>query len=193
MFRDAWQNRLVGARQDDFTLTMEELRVVAGFVTDSAQDLLPVFERNHPADGRPRAALDAAREFIGGQPRSKLQRVASMDAHRAAASADTEAARLAARAAGDAASAAYVHPLAQSAQVGHILRAAAIAARVAELTTPEDTEAGIKMINDAARRATPVLIDVLKRYPPASTGANRVAKLMCTLDACLRTMPERAL
>src|SRR6185503_12700264 len=88
----------------DFDLTMEELRGVARYVVRHAEDVLPVFEQAVPGDPRPRAAIDAARAFIDGAPRTKLQRVTSLDAHRAARSAPSEAARLAARSAGDAAS-----------------------------------------------------------------------------------------
>ncbi|MFC6063717.1 putative immunity protein [Streptomyces ochraceiscleroticus] len=104
---------------------MEELRVVARYVAETAQEVLPVFEDANPGDTRPRAAIDAAWEFINGAPRTKLQRVTSLDAHRAAKETATETARLAAQAAGDAASAAYLHPIAKAHQVGHILRAAA--------------------------------------------------------------------
>lgn len=117
----------------DFELSMDELRVVARYAAEAAQGVLAVFEDAHPGDGRPRAAIDAAWEFVNGAPRTKLQRVTSMDAHRAAKDAATEPARLAAQAAGDAASAAYLHPIAKAHQVGHILRAAANAARIAEI------------------------------------------------------------
>jgi hypothetical protein len=142
----------------DFELTMDELRVVARFVVESAQDVLSVFEEAVPGDPRPRAALDAAWEFVNGARRTKLQRVTSLDAHRAAKEADTEAARLAARAAGDAAAAAYLHPIAQATQVGHILRGAASAARVGELNAGDDPAIGDMLIDQARRRATPTLI-----------------------------------
>lgn len=174
----------------DFALTMDELRVVARYVIRSAEPVLPVFDDACPGDPRPGAALDAARRFAGGAPRSRLQRVTSLDAHRAAKEAPTEAARLAARSAGDAASAAYLHPIAQAGQVGHILRAAASAARVAELTAGDDGEAAAtasaRVLDEACERATPVLVDVLRRYPPAPAGAGRVARLMSDLDAALR-------
>ena len=116
----------------------------------------------------------------------KLQRVASLDAHRAAAGAATEAARLAARAAGDAAAAAYLHPLSDATQVGHILRAAALAARVTELNAGGDPRAGEEYIEKARRRATPIVVDVLKRYPLAPHSTNRVGALMSMLDSLLR-------
>lgn len=170
----------------DFELTMDELRVVARFVVESAQEVLPVFEQDVPGDRRPRAAVDAAWEFINGANRTKLQRVTSLDAHRAAREANSEVARLAARSAGDAASAAYLHPIAKAGQVGHILRAAATAARVAELNAGDDPAVGDMLIERARQRATPVLIDVLCRYPLAPTANSRVARLVSTLDVVLR-------
>ncbi|MBM4470011.1 exonuclease SbcC [Rhodococcus hoagii] len=83
----------------DFELTIEELRCVARYVVESAEEVLPVFEAVSPDDPRPRAAVDAAWEFVNGARRTNLQRRTSLDAHRAAKEAPTEAARLAARAA----------------------------------------------------------------------------------------------
>lgn len=171
----------------DFELTMEELRIVVRYVVKSAEDVLPAFEEAVPDDPRPRAAVDAAWEFANGARRTKLQRVTALDAHRAAKEAPTETARLAARAAGDAAAAAYLHPIAKATQVGHILRGAACAARVAELSAGGDPAVGDELIEQARRRATPVLVDVLVRYPLAPKGRSRVAHLMSTLDALLRT------
>jgi hypothetical protein len=171
----------------DFALTTDELRVVARFVAESAQDVLPVFEEAVPGDRRPRAAVDAAWEFVGGARRTRLQRVTSLDAHRAAAEAPSEIARLAARSAGDAASAAYLHPIAQASQVGHILRAAASAARIGELAAGDDPAVGDALLAQARQRATPVLVDVLRRYPPAPTAGSRVAQLMSALDSALRS------
>src|SRR5690606_10346564 len=107
-------------------------------------------------------------------------------AHRAAREAATEAARLAARSAGDAASAAYLHPIARATQVGHILRAASSAARIAEVNADGDVEAGARSIEAARRRATPTVIDVLSRYPSPPAAPHRVSQLMAALDASLR-------
>lgn len=170
----------------DFELTMDELRVVTRFVAGHAEDVLPVFERAVPADPRPRAAVGAAWQFVRGEPRTRLQRVTSVDAHRAARSAPSEAARLAARCAGDAASAAYLHPIARATQVGHILRAGASAARIAEIEAGDDPAAGDAQLARSRERATPVLVDVLRRYPPAVEGSSRVARLMSALDRSLR-------
>ncbi|MEU9982898.1 putative immunity protein [Streptomyces sp. NPDC050856] len=170
----------------DFDLSMDELRVVARYVAETAQEVLPVFEDANPGDTRPRAAIDAAWEFVNGAPRTRLQRVTSMDAHRAAQETATETARLAAQAAGDAASAAYLHPIAKAHQVGHILRAAANVPRIAEIDAGEDPSAGNRAIEEARERATPVLIDILQRYPLAPSGRSRAAQLMAALDTSLR-------
>ena len=167
----------------DFELTIDELRVVARYVAETAAEVLSVFEAACPDDLRPRLALDAAWEFVGGARRTKLQRVTSLDAHRAAKEAPSEAARLAARSAGDAASAAYLHPLADAAQVGHILRAAASVARITEISEPG---AAVASLDRAVERASPVLLDVLARYPVVPAGKNRVAELMSVLDSRLR-------
>jgi hypothetical protein len=170
----------------DFELTMDELRVVTHYVLESAEEVLPVFEEASPGDPRPRAAIDAAREFVSGARRTTLQRVTSLNAHRAAREAPTEAARLAARAAGDAASAAYLHPIAKATQVGHILRAAASAARVGELNADGDPRVGLRLIEEARQRAAPALIGILNRYPLAPTGKSRAVQLMTILDTSLR-------
>jgi hypothetical protein len=174
------------AEPGEFELTMDELRVVARYAVESAQEVLPLFENADGDDPRPRAAIVAAWAFANGAPRTKLQRVTSLDAHRAAKDAGDESARHAASAAGDAASAAYLHPIANATQVGHILRAAANAARATELSAGGDPDVGDAMIEQARRRATPTLIEVLQRYPLAPAGNSRVAQLMKALDDSLR-------
>lgn len=173
----------------DFELTMTELRTVARYVVASAEEVLPHFEDTHPQDRRPRAAIDAAWEFIDGSARTNLQRVASLDAHRAARAATTEIAKLAARCAGDAASAAYLHPIAKATQLGHVLRAPASAARITELLANGDLEVGAHEIERAAGRASSLLIDVVTRYPRVAKGTSRVSRLMSDLDARLRDSP----
>lgn len=171
----------------DFALTMDELRVVARFAVQSAEEVLSLFEEHHPDDRRPRAAVEAASAFVDGAERSTLQRVTAMAAHRAAKDAASEPAEHAAHAAGDAAAAAYLHPIARATQVGHILRAAALAARAAELSAGDVPAVGDRHIARAMARATPALVDVLRRYPPGPTGRSRVAQLMTALDTSLRS------
>ncbi|GGN09961.1 hypothetical protein GCM10009721_42430 [Terrabacter tumescens] len=176
-------------RSRDFPLTTDELRAVVAYAVACAEPALVIFQRAHPDDPRPAAALDAARAFAGGAPRSRLQRTAATDAHRAAKEASTEPARHAATAAGDAAAAAYLHPLSKATQVRHILGAATHAARAAELVRGDDPVVAEYVVTAAAKRATPVVLDVLSRYPRAPNGRSRTAALMTRLDNLLRDPP----
>lgn len=170
----------------DFALAMDELRAVVRYAVESAEGVLHLFEEVDSADRRPRAAIEAAWTFAKGAARTKLQRGTALDAHRAAKEMADEAAQHDARAAGDAAAAAYLHPLAQATQVRHILGAAASAAHAAELSAGDDPRVGDALIEEVCQRATPGLIDVLSRYPPAPAGNSRVAQLMKSMDTSLR-------
>ena len=108
----------------EIVLSMRDLREVTSYAAESAQEVLEIFERAHPADSRPRDAIDAARTFARGGKRGKTLRDTAWAALKAARDADTAAAGDAARAAMCAASAAYLHPLADAHQVKHILGAA---------------------------------------------------------------------
>lgn len=177
-------------------LSMDDLRVVARYVVESAEHVLAIFEREPPDDVRPRAAVEAGWEFARGAKRTKLLRVTALEAHRAANEASTESAKHAANSAGDAAAAAYLHPpdavatwtsaRAKEAQVLHILRPVAHAARAAELSAGDDRRVGDELIVAACERAPRELIDILRRYPRAPDGTSRVATLAKTLDSSLR-------
>ncbi|MGB8385811.1 MAG: putative immunity protein, partial [Dermatophilaceae bacterium] len=80
-------------RSGDFELTMDELRAIAGYAVACAEPALVLFRKARPGDLRPAAAIEAARVFAGGAPRSRLQRTAAADAHRAARDATSDAAR----------------------------------------------------------------------------------------------------
>ncbi|MFS0853913.1 putative immunity protein [Microbacterium sp. 179-I 3D4 NHS] len=164
----------------DFDLTADELRAVVGFAAACAERLLPEFEAAAPDDSRPQEALDAACVFAAGSPRSNLQRVSAFAAHRAAKEVEGESAQLAALACGDAAAAAYLHPIAKATQVGHILRAAACAARVSELRT------GTPEVGSLAVLAREPVPGVLRRYPAAPGGSSRLSRLMAELDVAIR-------
>lgn len=170
----------------DVVLRAEDLRAVAGFAAGCAEEVLGIFEAEHPDDRRPREALEAAWAFARGGRRGKVQRDAAWAALRAAGEAGATAAGEAARSAMSAAGAAYLHPLADAGQVKHILGGAAHAARAAELAAGEGGDAGAARIAEAAGRATPGLIDVLRRYPAAPPGGGRVGELMRQLDRILR-------
>lgn len=136
------------------SLTTDDLREVVRYAVSCAEPVLTLFERASPHDSRPAAALEAARIFVDGAPRSRLQRTSATEAHRAAKDVPDEAAGHAATAAGDAAAAAYLHPLAKATQVRHILGAAAHAARAAEIARGEDKVVAEYVLHAAAKRAT---------------------------------------
>lgn len=174
------------AKADEIPLDMEELRAIAGYSAECAAATLDIFERFSPTDSRPRNAIEAARTFAHGGKRGKALRDAALAALKAALASDDPAASHAARAAMCASSAAYLHPLARSTQVRHILGAAAHAARAVELTAGETVDLGADRIRRAARCATPQVVDVLRRFPAAPSGGGRVGELLRSLDRRLR-------
>lgn len=95
-------------------------------------------------------------------------------------------------AAGDAAASAYLHPLADAAQVNHILRASAHTIRALEVHHEGTGSAG-SSVEHFARVATPLLIDVLHRYPRIAPGKNRVSQLVHELDSRLRDQSPTSL
>ncbi|WP_406840571.1 putative immunity protein [Streptomyces sp. AHU1] len=174
---------------NEIALSKQDLREVTGFAAACAEGVLEVFEADRPGDSRPREAVGAAWEFARGGERGKSLRDTAWAALRAAKAADTEAAREAARAAMSAAGAAYLHPLAKATQVKHILGAGAHAARAAELVAGHDPGTGAEHVERALRRATPVVVEVLKRFPAAPEGGGRVGELIRMLDEGLRSLP----
>ncbi|MFJ1649668.1 putative immunity protein [Streptomyces sp. NPDC088258] len=170
----------------EIVLSRSDLREVCAFAAGCAATVLGIFEADQPDDPRPRDAMGAAWDFARGGERGKALRDMAWAALKAAKDTETAAAREAAWAAMAAAGAAYVHPLAKATQVKHILGAGAHAARAAELVAGDDRAVGAEQVERAGRRATPVVIDVLKRYPAAPGGGGRVGELMRMLDAHLR-------
>ena len=132
----------VASEASKITLSRQDLREVTRYAAESAQCVLEIFETAHPADSRPRDAIDAAWTFARCGERGKALRDAAWAALKAARDAGTTGAGEAARAAMFAASAAYLHPLASAYQVKHILGAAAHAARAAELMAGDDQDVG---------------------------------------------------
>jgi hypothetical protein len=177
---------------DDFTtidLSRAELREVAGYAVACARSALAIFERERAGDRRPRTAIDAAQAFADGGERTKALRDSAWAAHRAAQQArdaGQAAASDAARAAGQAVGAAFLHPLPRATQVKHILGSAAHAARAFELLAGDDPAVGLDQIAQSRILAPPVVVEVLRRYPSAPPGGGRVGELIRTLDASLR-------
>jgi immunity protein 5 of polymorphic toxin system len=177
---------------DDSTtieLTKSELREVAGYAAACARPALAIFERDRPLDRRPRAAIEAAQAFADGAERTKLLRDSAWAALRAAQDARNvrqPAASDAARAALAAAGAAFLHPIAKATQVKHILGSAAYAARALELSERGDPTVAAEGIARSRAIASPIVVDVLRRYPAAPAGGGRVGELIRQLDASLR-------
>src|SRR5512133_73737 len=104
----------VAKETSEVVLSMQDLREVTGYAAECAQEVLEIFESAHPADARPRDAVDEAWTFARGGKRGKSLRDTAWAAQRAARDAATPAAGNVARAAMSAASAAYLHPLADA-------------------------------------------------------------------------------
>ena len=172
-------------------LSIADLREVARYAVECAEPALAIFARDFPDDPRARTALDEARRFAAGGNRTKALRVTALAAHKAARMAQEmgrEASVHAARAAGHAAAAAYLHPLAKATQVRHILGAAADAARAIELDAGDDHRAGDESIEKARGLAGRIVMNVLTRYPNAPNGGGRAGELLRRLDASLRRL-----
>ena len=116
------------------TLLDEDHHLLAMWAADCAQHVLRYFEEARPGDERPRRAIEAARAWAHGAMTVKQVRAAagaSQDAAREAA-ALSEAARLAALSAGQAAVVSHV--------AAHELGAAAYAIRSVMAASPQDTK-----------------------------------------------------
>ena len=94
---DAGDNRSV-TRNSDYH------RLFALKAAKEAECVLPLFEAERPDDPRPRRAIEAIRAWAQGKHELRLAevRTLSLDSHAAARQAKSEAARFAARAAGQA-------------------------------------------------------------------------------------------
>jgi hypothetical protein len=100
---------------------------LARWAAECAGRVLPYFEEQHPADARPRQAIEAGRAWGRGEIRVGEARAASVAAHAAAREVGSPAARAAARAAGQAAAVAHMAGHARHA-AGYAVKAVAAAA-----------------------------------------------------------------
>ncbi|HVK25014.1 MAG TPA: exonuclease SbcC [Actinokineospora sp.] len=190
----SWPRTIRSARPktlDDVTIELShaDLREVVGYAVACARPALAIFERDRPEDRRARTAIEAAQAFAAGGERTKNLRDSAWAAHRAAQEArdgGQAAASDAARAAGHAVGAAFLHPLAKATQVKHILGSAAHAARAFELDAGDDPGVGAEHLALSRTMVGSVVVDVLTRYPNAPGGGGRVGELIRLLDASLR-------
>lgn len=167
-----------------------ELQEVAQYAAACARLALAIFESRWAGDGRPQAAIQAAEAFASGARRSKVLRDcawAALRAAREAAEAGSAAPSEAARAASAAAGAAFLHPVFSRNQVKHILGAAAHSARALELHHGLAADTLHQRVREMASMASPVVVQVLKRYPPAPTGGGMTGELIRQLNGLLRS------
>ncbi len=182
----------MGEERFTIELSLVELRAVTGYAVACAEPALVIFERDCPNDSRPRQALEEARRFAAGGNRTQALRVTALAAHRAGGEVrDMQclAAAAAAKAAGHAAASAYLHPLAKSHQVMHILGAAVYTARAIELDAGDDGTAAARYLETATDLASPIVLSVLSRYPRTTSTGGRPVVLLGELEASLRGSP----
>jgi len=168
------------------TLTQDDLRDVGRWAADCAERVLPLFEAKAPADTRPREAIEGIQVFGHGGKRTARLRSLALAALAAAREVGDPAATAAARAAGLAASCAYMHPLATLDQAKHALGPAVYGARARECAAADDPSAGDAEIRWAIEHASPEVREVVARYPVRSPGRSRLDALYYQLDAGLR-------
>ena len=168
------------------TLTEEDLRLVGLWAADCAERALPLFEAKAPTDTRPREAIEGIRAFARGGKRTARLRSLALAALAAAREVEDPVATAAARAAGLAASSAYMHPLATLDQAKHALGPAVYGARARDFAAPDDPRAGEEEIRWASEHASPAVREVVRRYPARGPGRSRLDALYFQLDAGLR-------
>jgi hypothetical protein len=168
------------------TLTEEDLRLVGLWAADCAERVLPLFEAKAPSDTRPREAIEGIRAFARGGKRTARLRSLALAALAAAREVGDPVATAAARAAGLAASAAYMHALATPDQAKHALGPAVYGARAREFAAADDPSVGDEEIRWAIEHASPAVREVVRRYPARGPGRSRLEGLYYRLDAGLR-------
>jgi len=107
-------------------------KTLALWAADCAEHVLPHFDALHPADDRPRRAIEAARAWACGEMTMMMARAAAVQTHAAARASDHPAAVAAARAAGHAAATAH--------SIRHARGAAAYAIVAAMAATTADEQ-----------------------------------------------------
>ena len=172
------------------TEEQELLRAAASWAADCAQEALSLFEVHHPADTRPREAIEAAREFGRGHRRDNNLRTLALAALKAGKEAD-EPSKYAARAATLAASVAYTHTDLQTGlqgvrQAKHLLGPAVYAALALEIAAAGDSQVGNAAIRRAVESVPPEVRFLLKHMPPQPREKGRLNELFTDLDSALR-------
>jgi len=165
----------------------QALRELGLWAADCAELALPVFEDKAPADSRPRAAIAGIRAFAHGGPRTNELRALAWAAMSAGRDARDAAANSAARAASLAAAAAFTHLDVISAhQLRHALGPAVYAAQALELAAAGDPGVGDQAIRRAIARSTPVVRELVQRWPSPAASRTRLGQLYHLLDSGVR-------
>ncbi|MCD0481070.1 hypothetical protein LO771_01240 [Streptacidiphilus sp. ASG 303] len=171
---------------DQVTISEEDRRLLGAWAADCAERVLHLFEEKAPSDPRPREALEGIRSFACGELRAGPLRPLAFAALAAAREVGDPAAAAAARAAGYAAAAPYIHPLATPHQAKHALGPAMQAARARELAAGGDAGVGDEEIRWAIGRASPAVRGIVRQMPVFSPGRSRLDAFRHRLDAALR-------
>jgi hypothetical protein len=169
-----------------FALSLESLRAIGGWAADCAERALSVFETRAGSDPRPRAAIEAIREFSCGAKRTARLRSLAIGANAAARDVRDPAAAAAARAAGLAVASAYTHPLADVRQTKHIVGPAAYTALAIELDNAGDRSVGSREVRWAIEHAPSEVREVLLQMPARQTGKGRLDTILHELDEGIR-------
>ncbi|WJV50794.1 putative immunity protein [Streptomyces flavofungini] len=167
-------------------LSEDELREITGYSAECARRVLAVFEKELPADTRPREAIEGAEAFAAGERRTTALRQSAWAAYKAAKEAESPAVAAAAWSASHAAAAAFLHPKASAHQVKHVVGAAAQAALAAELVAGDAPGVAAETLEWARRHAPAAVGAVLGRLPAAPAGGGRVGEFIRDLDTALR-------
>jgi len=145
------------------TRSEEDRRELILWAVACAERVLPVFERERPEDGRPRAALETALQFARGEIRVGVARKAAVAAHAAAREASSPGATAAARACGEAVSVAHM--------AAHARGAAWYALKIVALAHPDDPDDVASAVGRQnawhRRHLPPRFLDFV--YPPPGT------------------------
>lgn len=139
-------------------LTETDRRRVAAWAADCAERVLPLFEREAPADGRPRDAIARARAYSRGELGTAGEIRRRFEAGRAASAVVAPAAVASARAAAQASGVAHMG--------AHALGAAAYAAKAIGAASDDDPVAVSDELAWQLDRMTEEVRSALRRLPP---------------------------
>ncbi|MFE2377295.1 putative immunity protein [Streptomyces sp. NPDC059398] len=168
----------------------QDRRLLGVWAADCAERVLRLFEAEAPHDIRPREAIEGIRAFARGEQRKGQLRPLAYAALAAAREVRAPAATAAARAAGYAAAAPYIHPLATPHQAKHALAPAMYVALARELAVDHDIGTGINPGDEEARwaigHAPEAIRGLLRQMPAFPPGRSRLDALRHQLDSALR-------